>query len=91
MKPVLAVLGPRDAGPGERLEMLRRAHALLEHAGVDGVDRIDVPSKGGGDEMEGSMRVAVEAMVPALQSGSLFGGRRGVLVAAVVLDQRVSF
>lgn len=26
------------------------------------------------------MRVAVEALVPALQSGSLFGGRRGVLV-----------
>jgi DNA polymerase III delta subunit len=80
MKPVLAVLGPRDAGPGERLEMLRRAHALLDQAGVDGVDRIDVPPKGGGDEMEGSLRAAVEGMVPALQSGSLFGGRRGVLV-----------
>ncbi|MCJ7725849.1 MAG: hypothetical protein MUP76_05610, partial [Acidimicrobiia bacterium] len=74
------VLGPRDAGPGERLEMLRRARALLDQFEVDGIDRIDVPPKGGGDEMEGSIRGAVESMVPALQSGSLFGGRRGVLV-----------
>jgi DNA polymerase-3 subunit delta len=80
MKPVVAVIGPRDAGPGERLEMQRRAHALLDQAGVDGVDRIDVPAKGGGDEVEGSLRAAVEPLVPALQSGSLFGGRRGVLV-----------
>ncbi|MCB2224373.1 MAG: hypothetical protein KQH83_09420, partial [Actinobacteria bacterium] len=80
MKPVLAVIGPRDAGPGERLEMLRRANALLEQAGVDGVDRIDVPPKGGGDDGEGSLRAQVEAMIPALQSGSLFGGVRGVLV-----------
>ncbi len=80
MKPVLAVLGPRDAGPGERLEMQRRAQALLDQCEVDGIDRIDVPPKGGGEDMEGSMRAAVEAMVPALQSGSLFGGRRGVMV-----------
>ena len=80
MKPVLAVLGPRDAGPGERLEMLRRAQALLDQSDVDGIDRIDVPPRGGGEEIEGSMRAAVERMVPALQSGSLFGGRRGVMV-----------
>jgi len=80
MKPVLAVLGPRHAGPGERLEMLRRAQALLDQSEVDGIDRIDVPPKGGSDDGEGSMRAAVEAMVPALQSGSLFGGRRGVMV-----------
>lgn len=60
--------------------MLRRARALLEQAGVDGIDRIDVPAKGGGDESDGSLRPGVEPVVPALQSGSLFGGRRGVLV-----------
>nr|NIR41354.1 hypothetical protein [Actinomycetota bacterium]NIS36364.1 hypothetical protein [Actinomycetota bacterium]NIU22309.1 hypothetical protein [Actinomycetota bacterium]NIU70893.1 hypothetical protein [Actinomycetota bacterium]NIV58874.1 hypothetical protein [Actinomycetota bacterium] len=80
MKSVLAVIGPRDAGPGEREEMLRRAHALLDQAGADGVDRIDVPGRGSGDDGEGAMRGGVEPLIPALQSGSLFGGRRGVLV-----------
>jgi len=47
---------------------------------VHGIDRIDVPPKGGGEEMDGAMRASVEAMIPALQSGSLFGGRRGVMV-----------
>jgi len=60
--------------------MLRRAAALLDQSDVGGIDRIDVPPKGGGDEMDGPMRVAVEAMIPAQQSGSLFGGRRGVMV-----------
>jgi len=60
--------------------MLRRAQALLDQSDVDAIDRIDVPPKGGGDDGEGSMRAAVEVMVPALQSGSLFGGRRGVMV-----------
>jgi DNA polymerase III delta subunit len=60
--------------------MLRRAQALLDQFEVDGIDRIDVPAKGGGEEVEGSMRAGVEGMVPALQSGSLFGGRRGVMV-----------
>ncbi len=80
MKPVLAVIGPRDAGPGERQEMLRRGRALLEQAGADDIERIDVPLKGGGDEFDGPLRSGVEPLVPALQSGSLFGGRRGVLV-----------
>jgi len=47
---------------------------------VDGIDRIDVPPKGGGEETDGAMRASVEAIIPALQSGSLFGGRRGVMV-----------
>ena len=80
MKPVLAVLGPRDAGPGERDEMLRRAVALLEEAGAEGVDRFEVPVRGQGEESEGMLRPEVGGVVPALQSGSLFGGRRGVLV-----------
>lgn len=60
--------------------MLRRASAILDQAEVDGMDRIDVPAKGSGEEAEGSLRHAVEPLVPALQSGSLFGGRRGILV-----------
>lgn len=80
VKPIIAVIGPRDAGPGERHEMLRRAAAVLEQVRVDDTDRIDVPPKGSGDESEGTLRHAVEPLVPALQSGSLFGGLRGVLV-----------
>jgi DNA polymerase III delta subunit len=75
------VAGPNDAGPGDRDEMLRRGYAVLEEAGVDGVDRIDVPPKGtAGEEPDGGLRPDVQGMVPALQSGSLFGGRRGLLV-----------
>jgi DNA polymerase III delta subunit len=80
VKSVLAVIGAVDAGPGDRDEMLRRAHALLEQAGADGVDRFDVPGKGASEDGDGAMRSEVEGLVPALQSPSLFGGRRGVLV-----------
>ena len=78
---VLLVAGPGDSGPGDRDEMLRRGYAALDEAGVDGVDRLDVPSRGtAGEEAEGRFRADVQGMVPALQSGSLFGGRRGLLV-----------
>jgi DNA polymerase III delta subunit len=60
--------------------MLRRGRALLAQAEVDDVERIDVPGRGAGEEGEGALRTEVERLVPALQSGSLFGGRRGVLV-----------
>ena len=80
MKPLHAVTGPRDAGPGERQEMLERARGLLEQAGADGVDRFDIPGRGAGEEGDGTLRAEVERLVPALQSGSLFGGLRGVLV-----------
>jgi DNA polymerase III delta subunit len=78
---VLLVAGPGDAGPGDRDEMLRRAYEALAGAGVDSVDRIDVPGKGAaGEEAEAGWRADVAGMIPALQSGSLFGGRRGLLL-----------
>ena len=80
MKPLLAVMGPRDAGPGERMEMLRQANALLEQSEIDDVERFDIPGRAGAESGDGLLRVDVERLVPALQSGSLFGGRRGVLV-----------
>ena len=81
MKAVVAVLGPNDAGPGERQEMLARAHDVLSQAGVTEPVRIDVPARGTAGVEEGSaLREGVEAIIPALQSGSLFGGRSGVLV-----------
>ena len=82
MKPLVVISGPRDAGPGERDLMMERANAALEQLDVDGVTRIDVPAKGtaGDDTADGAMRTAVHEIVPALQSGSLFGGADGVLV-----------
>lgn len=80
MKALHAVVGPRDAGPGERQEMLDRARRLLEQAGVDEIERFDVPGRASGDDGEGALRTEVERLIPALQSGSLFGGRRGVMV-----------
>jgi hypothetical protein len=78
---VILVAGAGDAGPGDRDEMLRRGHAALQEAGVDGIDRVDVPARGvSTDDGEGALRPEVESIVPALQSGSLFGGRRGLLV-----------
>ena len=75
------VAGPGDSGPGDRDEMLRRGYAALKEAGVDAVDRIDVPGKGAaGEEAEAGWRADVQGMIPALQSGSLFGGRRGLLI-----------
>ena len=48
---------------------------------MDDIDRIDVPARGvSTNEGEGALRLEVESIVPALQSGSLFGGRRGLLV-----------
>jgi DNA polymerase III delta subunit len=81
MKPVVVIAGPRDAGPGERSLMMEEAAAALEQLGVSAPTRIDVPQKGSGeDTVEGALRGAVQEIVPALQSGSLFGGTDGVLV-----------
>lgn len=81
MKSFILVTGPRDAGPGEREVMMQRATAALEQLDVDDVTRIDVPGKGSGDEAsDAGIRLPVQALIPALQSGSLFGDRVGVLV-----------
>lgn len=81
MKPVLLVSGPNNAGPGERQEMLDRARSFLAGAGVapDDIVRIDVPSKSGGEEGEGPLRAELEPLIPMFQSGSLFGGKQGVM------------
>ena len=76
-----AVTGPKNAGPSELERMLVAASAILSEAGVDSPTRIDVPQKGtGASDDGGSMRDGVLPIVPALQSGSLFGGITGVLV-----------
>ncbi len=82
-RPVTAIIGPRDAGPGERQQMLERAHQRLDEAGATDPIRIDVPSTSAGDDTGGRLRADIEALVPALQSGSLFGGPQAVLVVDV--------
>jgi DNA polymerase-3 subunit delta len=81
VKPIVTVVGPAQAGPGERELMLAAARDALDQLEVDDVLRIDVPGKGSGEETEDSgLRAAVAGVVPALQSGSLFGDRAGCLV-----------
>lgn len=60
--------------------MLEEAGRLLDGDGVDDPQRVDVPAKGTGSDDGGSLRNAVASIVPALQSGSLFGGSTGVIV-----------
>jgi DNA polymerase III delta subunit len=75
-----AVTGPRDPGPSEREQMVEAASVLLRNDGVDDPERIDVPAKGTASDEVGGLREPVSAIVPALQSGSLFGGATGVIV-----------
>lgn len=83
MKFLVHIKGPSDAGPGERQQMLDMAHQAMEEAGVEAADvvRIDVPARGASEGGEGAMRPEVEPVIPALQSGSLFGGKSGVFVS----------
>ena len=60
--------------------MVTAAAEILTSDGVDDPTRIDVPPKGTSTEDSGTMREPVAALVPALQSGSLFGGTTGVMV-----------
>ncbi len=62
--------------------MLDRAHRIFSEASIDDVVRIDVPGRGASvasDDVS-NVRGEVEPMIPAFQSGSLFGDRTGVLV-----------
>jgi DNA polymerase III delta subunit len=78
--PFTLISGPRDTGPGEREQMLARAAGILEEAAVGDHVRIDVPGRASGDDVTGQFRESVHPVVPALQSGSLFGDRSGLLV-----------
>jgi len=76
-----AIIGPREAGASEREKMLTQAAAIFDEEGVEDPERIDVPGKGSAAADDGTaLRDAVRAIVPSLQSGSLFGGKTGVLV-----------
>lgn len=57
-----------------------RARRLFEQADVAEWDRVDVPGRGAGEDGDGSLRIEIERLIPALQSGSLFGGVSGVLI-----------
>ena len=61
--------------------MLARAQAILGAAGVREVTRVDVPGRSSGDDVSDTgVRAGVQAAIPALQSGSLFGDATGLLV-----------
>lgn len=82
MKFLVHVKGPSDPGPGERLQMLERAQRVFAESGVEPADivRVDVPGRGASEEGDGTLRPELEPIVPSLQSGSLFGGKSGLLV-----------
>ena len=61
--------------------MISAAHKALRQLDAEDVARIDVPGKGSGDDTaESGMRASVAPAIPALQSGSLFGGASGALI-----------
>jgi DNA polymerase III delta subunit len=61
--------------------MQSRAAVIFRSEGVDDPHRIDVPAKGVATVDDGgALRDAVQMIVPALQSGSLFGGKTGVVI-----------
>jgi len=63
--------------------MLGRADRIFEGVSADDVERVHIPGRGAGEETGGPLRGEVARLVPALQSGSLFGGLRGILVVDV--------
>jgi len=61
--------------------MRLRADRIFASEGVERPQRIDVPGKGTAASDDGGvLREPVRAIAPALQSGSLFGGKTGVFV-----------
>jgi DNA polymerase III delta subunit len=81
VKPLVTIAGPRDAGPGERQLMMERAGVVFAQFDITDPVRIDVPGRGADSVEDSSLRHGLEPLVPALQSGSLFGDRSGVLIA----------
>lgn len=86
---VLAVVTPKNGGPGEREEGLEIARSHLRQAGVEPtqVIRMDVPSSRGQGatsqglpDHHGAFRQELLEMVPLLQSSSLFGLKQGLLL-----------
>ncbi len=80
MKAILHIAGPAAGGPGEREEMLNRMSLYLEQMEVTERLRIDVPQRGSELDGSGSVRGELEPLIPALQSGSLFGDKVGIEV-----------
>lgn len=77
----IGIAGPKDANASDRERMLAIASEAFSKAEVPDPVRVDVPSKGSGSSDNGtSLRDQITAIIPALQSGSLFGGANGVLV-----------
>ncbi|MDQ3783245.1 MAG: hypothetical protein M3349_09980 [Actinomycetota bacterium] len=80
MLPIVVVAGPRQGGPGERELMFEASDQAFARRGISDITRIDVPGRGSGDDTdEAGVRSPVASAIPALQSGSLFGGPTGVL------------
>ena len=76
------IKGPAGAGPGERHRMMERAADAFEDAGwpKSSIVRVDVPGRGQSAAGEEAVRPEVEPVVPALQSGSMFADKTGVLI-----------
>ncbi len=62
--------------------MLDRAAEIFAGSVIHPADivRVDVPGRGQSEAGDATIRPEVEPVVPALQSGSLFGGRTGLMV-----------
>ncbi len=60
--------------------MMDRAAGYLGQADLTQTIRVDVPQRGSEADGEGTLRTELEVLVPALQSGSLFGDRQGIEV-----------
>ncbi len=81
MQQIVIVAGPRQGGPGERELMFQAADEAFSRWGVADITRVDVPGRASGEETdESGIRAPIAAAIPALQSGSLFGGPTGVLL-----------
>lgn len=60
--------------------MLDQAAGVFADAAISEVTRVDVPGRGASEPSDGGIRDEIETVIPALQSGSLFGGTHGVLI-----------